>query len=56
MNRSTVALHHDFAGMSNDELAAALTTLAAHIHAATYRFLTLIADLYGTMGSVMCEG
>ena len=31
--------------MSNDELAVAVATLAAHIHAATWRLLTLIAEL-----------
>jgi len=35
----------DFSHLSNDELAAAVATLAAHIHAATWRLLTLIAEL-----------
>ena len=33
------------AGMGDDALAAAVSTLAAHIHAATYRLLALIAEL-----------
>ena len=33
------------ASMDDDALAAAVSILAAHIHAATYRLLTLIAEL-----------
>ena len=35
----------DFSTMDDDALAAAVSTLAAHIHAATYRLLVLIAEL-----------
>ena len=35
----------DFTAMDDDALAAAVSTLAAHIHAATYRLLVLIAEL-----------
>ena len=35
----------DFSTMDDDALAAAVSTLAAHIHAATYRLLALIAEL-----------
>ena len=42
---SKVTPSDDLAHLSNDELAAAVATLAAHIHAATYRLLTLIAEL-----------
>ena len=49
----------DFAHLSNDDLAAALATLAAHIHAATYRLLTLIAELdrrgvWADQGALTC--
>ena len=36
---------NDFSSMDDDALAAAVSTLAAHIHAATYRLLILIAEL-----------
>ncbi|MDD9980175.1 MAG: DUF222 domain-containing protein, partial [Gammaproteobacteria bacterium] len=35
----------EFATMDDDAVAAAVSTLAAHIHAATYRLLVLIAEL-----------
>ena len=35
----------EFCTMDDDALAAAVSTLAAHIHAATYRLLVLIAEL-----------
>ena len=49
----------DLAHLSNDELAAAVATLAAHIHAATYRLLTLIAELdrravWAEQGALTC--
>ena len=36
---------NDFSTMDDDALAAAVSILAAHIHAATYRLLVLIAEL-----------
>ena len=49
----------NLAHLSNDELAAAVATLAAHIHAATYRLLTLIAELdrrevWAEQGALTC--
>ena len=49
----------DFSHMSNEELAAAVATLAAHIHAATWRLLTLIAELdrrgvWADQGALTC--
>ena len=49
----------DFSHLSNDELAAAVATLAAHIHAATWRLLTLIAELdrrgvWADQGALTC--
>ena len=46
-------------GMDDDTLAAAVATLAAHIHAATYRLLVLIAELdrrelWATQGAQSC--
>ena len=38
-------LTNDFPTIDDDALAAAVSTLAAHIHAATYRLLVLIAEL-----------
>ena len=45
--------------MDDDTLAAAVSTLAAHIHAATYRLLVLIAELdrrevWATQGALTC--
>ena len=45
--------------MDDDALAAAVSTLAAHIHAATYRLLTLIAELdrrevWADQGAMSC--
>ena len=45
MSTSHLALGNDFSTMDDDALAAAVSTLAAHIHAATYRLLALIAEL-----------
>ena len=49
----------DFSHLSNDELATAVATLAAHIHAATWRLLTLIAELdrrgvWADQGALTC--
>ena len=49
----------NLAHLSNDELAAAVATLAAHIHAATYRLLTLIAEfdrreVWAEQGALTC--
>ena len=46
-------------GMDDDALAAAVATLAAHIHAATYRLLVLIAELnrrelWAAQGALSC--
>ena len=59
MSHSKIILHDDLISMSNDELAASLATLAAHIHAATYRLLTLIAELdrrgvWADQGALSC--
>ena len=54
------AFADDFSSMDDDALAAAVSTLAAHIHAATYRLLVLIAELdrrevwAAQGGSVLC--
>ena len=49
----------DFSSMEDDALAAAVSTLAAHIHAATYRLLVLIAELdrrevWAAQGALSC--
>ena len=49
----------DFSTMDDDALAAAVSTLAAHIHAATYRLLALVAELdrrevWATQGALSC--
>ena len=49
----------DFTAMNDDALAAAVSTLAAHIHAATYRLLVLIAELdrrevWAAQGALSC--
>ena len=46
-------------GMDDDTLAAAVATLAAHVHAATYRLLVLIAELdrrklWAAQGAMSC--
>ena len=53
------ALANDFSTMDDDALAAAVSTLAAHIHAATYRLLSLIAELdrrevWAAQGALSC--
>ena len=50
---------NDSSTMDDDALAAAVSTLAAHIHAATYRLLTLIAELdrrevWAAQGALSC--
>ena len=50
---------NDFSSMDDDALAAAVSTLAAHIHAATYRLLVLIAELdrrevWAAQGALSC--
>ena len=49
----------DFSTMNDDALAAAVSTLAAHIHAATWRLLVLIAKLdrrevWAAQGALSC--
>ena len=49
----------DFSTMDDDALTAAVSTLAAHIHAATYRLLALIAELdrrevWAAQGALSC--
>ena len=53
------AVANDFTTMDDDSLAAAVSTLAAHIHAATYRLLVLIAELdrrevWAAQGALSC--
>ena len=53
------SLTSDFSSMDDDALAAAVSTLAAHIHAATYRLLVLIAELdrrevWAAQGALSC--
>ena len=50
----------DFSTMDDDSLAAAVSTLAAHIHAATYRLLALIAEfdrreVWAAQGALSCD-
>ena len=50
---------NDFSTMDDDALAAAVSTLAAHIHAATYRLLVLIAEfdrreVWAAQGALSC--
>ena len=52
-------LANDFSTIDDDALAAAVSTLAAHIHAATYRLLVLIAELdrrevWAAQGALSC--
>ena len=52
-------LADDFSTMDDDALAAAVSTLAAHIHAATWRLLALIAELdrrevWAAQGALSC--
>ena len=52
-------LADDFTAMDDDALAAAVSTLAAHIHAATYHLLVLIAELdrrevWAAQGALSC--
>ena len=53
------AVANDLTAMDDDTLAAAVSTLAAHIHAATYRLLVLIAELdrrevWAAQGALSC--
>ena len=59
MTASHPSASDDFSHLNNDELAAAVATLAAHIHAATWRLLTLIAELdrrgvWAEQGALTC--
>ena len=59
MFTSHPAFSNDFTAMDDDALAAAVSTLAAHIHAATYRLLALIAELdrrevWAAQGALSC--
>ena len=59
MSVSQLALANDFSAMDDDALAASVSTLAAHIHAATFRLLTLIAELdrrevWAAQGALSC--
>ena len=59
MTTSQPSVPDDLSHLSNDELAAAVATLAAHIHAATWRLLTLIAELdrrgvWADQGALTC--
>ena len=58
MNARTEVSDHP-GGMDDDTLAAAVATLAGHIHAATWRLLVLIAELdrrklWATQGALSC--
>ena len=58
MNARTAVSDHP-GGMDDDTLAAAVATLAAHIHAATHRLLVLIAELdrrklWAAQGAMSC--
>ena len=59
MSPSHAVISDDFYTMDDDSLAAAVSTLAAHIHAATYRLLVLIAELdrrevWAAQGALSC--
>ena len=59
MATSPPLIADDFTAMDDDALAAAVSTLAAHIHAATYRLLVLIAELdhrevWAAQGALSC--
>ena len=59
MSTSFPLLADEFSTMDDDALAAAVSTLAAHIHAATYRLLVLIAELdrrevWAAQGAMSC--
>ena len=59
MIRSHPISTDDFSTLDDDALAAAVSTLAAHIHAATYRLLVLIAELdrrevWAAQGALSC--
>ena len=59
MITSNPVVSNDLSAMNDDALASAVSTLAAHIHAATYRLLTLIAELdrrevWAAQGALSC--
>ena len=59
MITSNPVVSNDLSAMNDGALAAAVSTLAAHIHAATYRLLTLIAELdrrevWAAQGALSC--
>ena len=59
MENSQSVVQDDFASMDDNSLAAAVSTLAAHIHAATYRLLVLIGELdrrevWAAQGALSC--
>ena len=59
MITSSPVVSNDLSAMNDDALASAVSTLAAHIHAATYRLLTLIAELdrrevWAAQGALSC--
>ena len=59
MTAPYLVVTNDFSTMDDDALAAAVSTLAAHIHAATYRLLALIAELdrrevWADQGALSC--
>ena len=59
MSVSQPAFTSDSSTMDDDALAAVVSTLAAHIHAATYRLLALIAELdrrevWAAQGAMSC--
>ena len=59
MNSLQTTLPDEFAHLDDDALAAAVSTLAAHIHAATWRLLVLIAELdrrevWARQGALTC--
>ena len=59
MNFTHPVSSDDFSSMDDDALAGAVSTLAAHIHAATYRLLALIAELdrrelWAAQGALSC--
>ena len=59
MITSTLVRGDDVASMEDDALAAAVSTLAAHIHAATWRLLALIAEfdrreVWAVQGALSC--
>ena len=56
MSTSSTLVADYFSTMDDDALAAAVSTLAAHIHAATNRLLVLIAELDRCEVRAACKG